>query len=451
MGYALESLATDGTNISRTGDEADDSDMITASISGKIDATDRVSLYFGLRAVDAYSQYDPIDFAITGLPVDGDLATEASQAYLHLGGVLVSPGGLVTHRLGARYFDSSNDNLTDGIEDSGTASARTTLAYQADIRLSENLLSMALEYEETQFEQRGEIVFGDPNQDQENETTSLIADYQGHLSERFTWLLSARYDDHSDFKDATTGRLAVAWQVGESSTVRGSIGSGQKTPTFIERYGFFPGQFIGNPDLKPETSTSFEVGLDQGFASAGLDLQFTLFRQDLQDEINGFVFDPNTFLFTAENLTGDSTRTGVEIAASWRPVESLSLAASYTYTDAVEENDSGDETRELRRPRHMGSLSGEHRFFDERGNLALVADYGGSRTDQFFPPFPEPSEIVTLDAAWLVDLTIGFDMTKTINLFARATNLLDENYEQVYGFQARGRAGYIGMRVKFGE
>ena len=68
------------------------------------------------------------------------------------------------------------------------------------------------------------------------------------------------------------------------------------------------------------------------------------------------------------------------------------------------------------------------------------------------PSLPSaPSEIVTLDSSWLVDLTSGFDLTRNVNLFARVTNLLDEDYEQVYGYQTRDRSGFVGVRVNFGQ
>lgn len=107
--------------------------------------------------------------------------------------------------------------------------------------------------------------------------------------------------------------------------------------------------------------------------------------------------------------------------------------------------------RELRRPRHSGSLYGNYRFFDNRANLKIVADYAGKSTDRFFPPFPLPSEIVTLDDYWLLDATIGLDLNPTTNVYLRGTNLLDEEYEQVYGYRTPGRSIYAGLRLSFGS
>jgi vitamin B12 transporter len=446
----LEHLSTDGSNISRVGAEDDDSDVITASVSARLDATEAFTLNMQLRAVDAYSQFDPVDFIVTGLPTDGDLATETENVYASIGGTLKTRGKL-THHLNARYYESDNRNLTDGIQNSSSASDRTTLAYQIDIDLGDDRLALALEHEQTSFEQRGEIIFGDPNQNQDMDVSSIVAEYQGFSYERLSWLISARYDDNSDFDNAVNGRLSLAYSLSDATKLRGAIGTGQKNPTFIERYGFFPGQFIGNPDLLPERSVSYDVGLDHGFIDGALLLQVTLFRQDLRDEIDGFVFDPVTFLSTAENKDGKSERSGVELGAQWTINEFFGFNASYTYTDSTEENFAGDEVRELRRPRHAGSLAANFQSANDRLKATLAADYGGSREDMFFPPFPALPETVTLESFWLLDLTAQYQLTRSINIFARGTNLLDEDYEQVYGYQTPGRAGYAGVRVNFGR
>lgn len=447
----IERVDTNGSNISRVGSEKDDSDVTTASLAAHFMATDVLTFDVQLRALDAYSQFDPVDFFVTGLPTDGDVATETDNLFASFGGALETRGGQVTHHLNARYYESDNRNLTDGVQNSSTASDRTTLAFQSDIDLGDNRMSLALEHERARFEQRGEIGFGDPNQNQQMDVTSLVAEFQGLSHQRFTWLLSTRFDNTSDFDDAVNGRLSLAYRLSDTTKLRGNIGTGQKNPTFTERFGFFPGQFIGNPDLEPERSVSYDIGLDRNFLDGALVLQVTLFQQDLRNEINGFVFDPNTFLFTAENMDGKSERSGVELDAQWNVNERFRLSASYTYTDSTEQNFSGENVRELRRPRHAGSLSANFRSNNERIQATLIADYGGTRDDIFFPPFPAPPEIVNLESYWLLDLTVQYQLTPSFGIFAKGTNLLDQDYEQVYGYQTLGRAGYLGIRANFGQ
>ena len=450
LGFGVERLDTDGTNISRSGTEDDDSNMTTTSLSSRIKPTENLDIRLGLRAVDAYSQFDSVDFFVTGLPRDSDVATDSERVYVNADATLSTLNGRLLHHLHARYLDTDNRNLTDGVANSSTASDRKTLSFQSDIQIGENLLSLAVEHERTRFAQRGEIGFGDPNQDQDMSVSSFVADYQGKSIDRLTWLLSARYDDYSDFDSALSGRLSIAYTVSDATLIRVNIGTGRKVPTFIERFGFFPTQFIGNPDLKPEESKSFDVGIDQTLFDDALDIQLAVFYQDLENEINGFVFDPDTFLFTAVNSDGDSTRKGVEASATYSLTDNLSFGGSYTYTDSTESNEPGSDIRELRRPRHSGSLRTSYRFLDERANLSIVADYGGSSTDTFFPPFPAPPEIVSLESYWLLDLTASYAINPKTNVFVRANNLFDEDYEQVFGYRTPGRSAYAGIRLSFG-
>lgn len=451
LSASIEQLHTDGSNIARTGDENDDSNITTASVGARFNASEVLTVTAGLRAVDAYSQFDPVDFATTGLPSDGDLATDSANVYVRAGVALDTHGGKARHSLDFNYFDSQHKNLVQGIEDSTASSDRLTLRFQSDITLGSNGLSVAFERQDLSYRYRGQTAFGDPNQDQQRDTTSFIAEYQGLSNERFTWLLSGRYDKNSDFKDALNGRLSLSWLVNNTSTLRASVGSGRKDPSFTELFGFFPGQFVGNPDLKPESSVSYDLGIDKSFADSTVLLQVSLFHQDLEDEINGFVFDPVSFVQTAENVDGSSRRSGLELAARWNINAAFSTRLSYTYTDASEENGVGEDIRELRRPRHAGSASLEYRSPEEGFQTMLVANYGGSRSDRYFPPFPASPEIVTLGDHLLIDITAQYRLTPSLTIFARGANLLDEDYEEVFGYSTLGRTGYLGARLTFGD
>lgn len=445
----LEYLDTEGYNISRSGNEVDGADLLTASLSGRLHASDSLTISAGLRAVDASSQYDPVDFA-SGLPADADAVTDTTNYFANLGASLHRDGSRVTHHLRVNYFESDNSNLMDGIEASSNGSDRIGYAYQADIAFAHNRLSLALEHERTRFEQRGAVIFGDPNQNQSIDVTSAIADFQARGSDRLTWLLSARFDDNSDFENAFSGRVSTVYQLTDVATLRANIGTGRSNPTFIERYGYFPGQFAGNPELKPEQSLSYDIGLDYEFLNGTLLTQVSLFRQDLRDEINGYVFDPLTFLTTAENVDGKSRRSGVELNAWWSFNDLVGLRASYTYTEADEPAATGGDTRELRRPRHTASLAADMHTSDERMRATLTADFGGERLDIFYPPFPAPAQIVTLDSHWLLGLTLQYRLTSSLDVFVRGSNLLDEDYEEVFGYRTQGRTALVGIRTRFG-
>jgi len=450
LGGALEQLSTDGSNVSRSGSADDGASVLSAALNGKLRLSDNTSIQLGVRAVDADTDTDPADFVVTGLPTDGDLSSESSRVTAYLNGHVQPSDGWLSHQFGVRFLRADNDNLVAGIRDSSNNAKRLQYLYQADVTIQDSLLSLALEREETDFEQGGAVIFGDPNQQQRMTVSSLVADFTHRSGESATWRVGLRYDDNSAFDNIVTGQASLAWQLGGDTTLRASVGTGHKTPTFIERFGFFPQQFVGNPDLRPETSTAYEIGVERRLVDDQLRFELSLFQSDLNNEINGFVFDPVTFLSTAENRAGESRRRGVETSLVWQPRSELSLAANYSYVDATEES-SGTRQREIRRPKHAANFSSTIDLFDDRASFTLVADYGGTRLDTFFAPFPAPQSIVTLDNYWLVDLAATVRLTESFDVFARVNNALDEDYEQVFGFNTPGRQAYIGIRAEFGR
>lgn len=447
---SAERLDTDGENISRVGTERDGAELTSGHIGLRYADDSALGFQASLRGTDSTSAFDPTDFA-TGLPGDADRITESGNIIAQLVGTLETHDGNVNWQARAAFFDSEHQNFADGTENSSTSSSRYTVTLQSDITLSDDqALTLALEREDTDFSQRGIATFGDPNQDRSLNMQSAMAEYRHTADSGLSWMLSGRYDNYSDFGNALTGRLSLAYALTDSTRLRGNIGTGQKTPTFIERFGFFADQFVGNPDLDPEQSLSFDIGIDQTLADGALQLEATLYVQELEDEINGFVFLPGTSLATAQNLDNKSERKGIELAADWQITQQISAAASYTYTDATEEDSNGLSVAELRRPEHAGSLSLNMASRDDRLRATLVADYGGTRFDRFFPPFPLPAETLKLDDYWLVELTAHYQVTPAVTLYARGTNLLDADYENVVGYGTWGRAGFVGIKTDFG-
>lgn len=451
----LSYLDTDGTNISRSGNEKDGAENTTGNIALEFKTSENFSLRFSGQMTDAISEYDDIDFFVTGLPVDADRVTEAQQTIL-TGELRYDPqhkpfsGSFAINRM-----DSDNDNFSDGLWTSSTAAETLEFRLRGGLtfgksEIGNHRIGFALEREDVDFSQRGEASpWGDPNQDQSYDINGYALEYIGKPVTGFTWTMSARLDDYSDFDDATTWQLAASYRLSPALRLRGSVGTGSKAPTFTERYGFFADLFIGNPDLKPESSQGWEIGLDSSWADDRYQLQLAYFDQDLQDEIDGFVFDPNTFLFTAQNKESDSSRKGIEAVFDTRLGKSITLGASYTYTDATEKNALGQSVREVRRPEHMASISANYYFSDNRGNLNLNLNYTGSQLDVFFSPATFIQELVKIDAFTVIDMAASWKLTQSLDLTGRVSNLLDEEYEEVLGFVRPGRAVYAGLRGRF--
>jgi vitamin B12 transporter len=295
------------------------------------------------------------------------------------------------------------------------------------------------------FSARDTNFFGGTDQDRSRDVTAVSAEWRARWSDAFSTDLAVRHDDFSDFADATTVRAAAQWRPLPGLTLHAAYGVGIAQPTFYDLHGFFPGSFVGNPDLRPERAEGWEAGVR--FARGRLQAAITYFEQRLEDEIVD-VFDPITFQASAENADGASERRGIEAELGWRFSGLLNVRASYTFLNADEQRAVGDAlVREVRRPRHSASLIG----FGEAGPFSWSASaaYVGEREDTDFETFP--AQRVELDAYLLASLRVGYRLTPQIEAFGRVENGFDADYRDVIGYRTAGRTVHAGLRLLLGR
>lgn len=280
--------------------------------------------------------------------------------------------------------------------------------------------------------------FTEAGAEPKNETYALAGDYQ-YLSGPITVTASLRQDFNDLFQDATTWRVGAGYAFeGWSGRLRGSYGVGVKNPTLIELFGFFPAsRFTGNPDLQPESARGLNIGYTQDIA--GIRLSIDYFRSELEDEITT-IFNPD-FTSTAVNLTTDSTREGVEIEADWHVSDTVSLRGAMTFLDSKE-----NDTPEIRRPDFTASAAAEWQASDTL-SLTVTLDHTGSQTDLDFGGFPAAT--VDLDGYTLLGLNSVYHVNDTISLTLRGENLLDEDYQDIFGYASQGRTIFAGLRANF--
>jgi vitamin B12 transporter len=258
--------------------------------------------------------------------------------------------------------------------------------------------------------------------------------------------------DHNDlFGTFFTHRIGVSYGLG-ATRVRGALGRAFREPTFAESFGSGFGD-RGNPDLVPESSRSWEVGMDRDLVR-GVRLGLTWFDQRFQDMIQfsaapGDPDDPNYF------NVGAARARGVELTTQARrgPV---AVDGSYTWLatrvlDPGLATDAGFVQGEplLRRPAHAAGLTGRYRL--PHGSAGLSIHHVGERYDlDFGAGFPAPR--VTMPAYTTVGLAAEHALPirtgPALDLLVRLENLLDARYDPVHGFPAPGRLVAVGLRLR---
>lgn len=437
----VDYLDSGGTNISRTGSEDDGLENLTLGVSGNFAVTGNVDARYTLRYTDKVTEFDQIT---SGLPADAPYETASN--YLVTGLELAQQiNDSLSHRIRLSRTGTDSETQAASPVKNVFRGVKDSVRYQFDANRDKHLLTLLAEHETEDYEQRGEAsFFGDPNQNLDTRTSSIAFEYRfdgGPLN----LSLSARSDNNSEFDDGSAWRVTANYQFSQT-TVFASAGESHKNPTFTERFGFFT-NFTGNPTLEPEESLHRELGIRQRLFDGDLNLSLTYFNADLENEINGFVFDPATAGFTSANVDGESTREGIEATLNYDINDRLSFAATYTYLDAEQEDAFGNYVTEVRRPENSGSLSAHYQW--EKAGLHLAVSRTGEQEDDYFPPFPPFQERVALDAFTLVSLAGYYQLNDFITFTGRLENVTDEDYEQVFGFKSPGFGGYLGLRLSW--
>jgi len=450
-------LDSGGVNISRNGDEDDAFHNLSVDLNGAIKPTDDLQLSFVLRTVNSTGQADESPAGIyEDAPSEGNFDQTIAALRAKLG--LFDQRWL--NEIAASWSSTERD-FADSWSWTAAASDRYKLTCQSTLLLPEEMdwlsnqsLTVAVDHEYQRFVQRGvATAWGDPNQRRGMHSTGVVAEYHADLLQSFSLSASVRRDLNSDFKDVTTYRTAVSALVPRTQTrLHAAYATGQKAPTFIERFGYSSGGptvFIGNPGLEPERSRGWEVGVAQSLWSERASLSLTWFQENLRDEINGYVFSVDFSSATALNLDGTSHRRGLEFEGTLELPWSVRFRGYYTYLDA-DERDAGTGARvdEIRRPEHAGGAALHWQSENKRLQLHAYVDVTGEQQDIAFVP-PTYNQRVTLSAYTLLGVHVSYAIVPGVEIYTRGENLLDDDYEEIFSAQSPGAAVYAGLRIAF--
>ncbi len=247
--------------------------------------------------------------------------------------------------------------------------------------------------------------------------------------------LSARADFNDRFNNSQTWRIGAAYDLADfGGRFRASVGTGVKNPSMSELFGFFPNSFTPNSNLKPEKSLGYNIGYSQKIG--GFNLGIDYFSSELQDEIYT-IFNPN-FTSSVSNRQTKSKRQGVEVEINGT-IGALDIRTSASFLDAKENG-----IQEIRRPEFLASANINYKI-SERANLNINAQHNGSQYDMDFAIFSP----VKLEAYTLLGANLQYKINDFLTFSLRGENLLDENYQEVVGYNSQSRAIYAGIKTDF--
>ena len=384
------------------------------SMSGSIDL-DSLILKGSLSYMESQVEYDSYGFA-TGVQ-DGDERSNTDEFIGSISAIFDLFDDKLQNSIFISQSDINRDYYSNGSFSFGAEGKRELIRYQGNIEVNEfNKIAFGLESEESKVDADESTIDG-----------SFLL-YEFRPNSKIIISTGIRNDDHEGFGSKTTRRISGTFKPSDNLIIRSSWGEGFKVPTIFQSTYFCCGATSANSSIRPETSTSYDFGFELFFNEMNSTFSITYFDQDINDQIN-FSFGVGGY----ENIDKVNSE-GFEIALDYQISKLMSLYLNYSYIDSVDGNGSS--------LFYVAKDSGEAGLIYEPNNSfsgSIIARYNGS----------ESSSYGKIDSWIRFDVNGSYKLSGTNELYFRIENLLDEEYQQIFGYGTPERSGFIGLRSKF--
>lgn len=445
----VNNYATRGYNIARSGNERDGANALVTTAKGGVDIAPNFNIEGVLRYTDRSTRTDAQDFNFPpgpnyGLVVDSPGSYDYRSIAGRLGATLTLWDGRWVQSAAVKLFDENSSSFDAFIGPFGAQGMRTAAEYKSTFLFGTNVaggerhnLTLLLDNRREDYSQAGNA------QQFIKERTGFAGEYVLDLPTHTTLSGALRHDWNEGFADIWTWRVALSQRVPMTGTrIHASHGKGITDPDVFQLFG---STFNApNPNLVNEQSIGWDVGVEQQWLGGRFVTDVTYFNTEYTRKID-LIFDPGIPGLIYVNGTGTALREGIEVTATANWFAWLSTTATYTYLDAT---DSFGQP-EIRRPPHAGGFEATARWADNRARATFGVNYNGTRKDFFFQP--TGNVLVNLPGAWVARMIVSYDITKNATIYARAENLFDARYEEIFSYRAQPFAAFAGLRVRFGD
>jgi vitamin B12 transporter len=264
---------------------------------------------------------------------------------------------------------------------------------------------------------------------------------------------------------ALTGDASVAYLFSRSNTkLRGHAGNAYRAPGLYERFGagfynnpLVPDQVIftpyGSPDLAPDRFNSVDGGIDQYLFHDRIRVSATFFYTRISQLIS-YVYalpQPDPFGRISGYIDGSGgISRGEEISIEARPASTLSLMASYTYTNAGTDTDSTvpGYYQVFDLPRHKASLVATKQW-----NRRLDTTFDLHSYSSYLDPYVGYARAYLFSGSTKADLVGSYQFWQrehqVARVYCKIDNLFNKTYYDGGGYRAAGLTALAGIRYSF--
>ncbi len=254
------------------------------------------------------------------------------------------------------------------------------------------------------------------------------------------------YPEKSD--GAFNPKLGVNYRLFQSTTLRGAVGTAFLAPTLSDLYRTYATTttvYQNNPDLTPETSISYEAGVDQRLGDKIM-VRTTLYQTDSEDFVSNIFREKiGSVSYYDKRNVGEVRIQGVEVEGRMRLDNQWSFFATATYNESkikeYVENPSLEDKYLAKSPKDIygfGVVYDNPDLFTAK----LSGRYVGIR-------YNDDANTTELDSYCTADLKLSRQIGKNLVAALTIDNLTDEVYEEVSGYQTPGRTTMLTLEMNF--
>ncbi|WP_017346378.1 TonB-dependent receptor [Pantoea sp. A4] len=299
------------------------------------------------------------------------------------------------------------------------------------------------------------IVLANSGETFDQKTWALFGEDDWQLLDPLTLTYGARVEKHDDFGSHISPRAYLVWNALDDWTVKGGVSTGYKTPSLAQLHDGVSGvggngltETIGNPNLKPEESVNYELGIYYS-NDAQFKANITGFINNFRNAIESQTVNDTT---TTYANVGKARTQGIEFATSFPLfVPEVTFNGNYTYTQSQQIGGDNPGAALTNTPRSAANARISWQI-NEDLNSWIEAQYQG-KTVRFTDNYNNLSAVeqavynnkgAYLKAWTVVNLGASYQLTKNVKLNGSVNNLLDKDFSEVQLYQSGSSSMYAG-------
>lgn len=257
-----------------------------------------------------------------------------------------------------------------------------------------------------------------------------------------------------EHEDNVAARGGLVYKLTGNLGLKGNVGTAFRAPAPLELaadYTLWGTHTVGNSDLKPEKSTTYDAGID--YSKGPLKSDFTFFYTEFKDKIVSY-YDTARSVSTYKNVNG-ATIQGIELNASfdvgaalgWNITIEPFTNVTYKFT-YKQKNDGAEDTTLTYTPKWTGAFG--LRVGQEKWDARIIANYVGHEdATDWNPSSATYGRVIDKGDFTVFGLKGSYRPVKSIELMVSVENLLDAGYEYVLGYPMQGRSIMGGVKWLF--